>query len=51
METYLDGLEFLQLPEEQWPEVETEQRNVKIILNVALTKIGEVMNIKKFSSW
>ena len=56
-----NGPAFLQLPENQWPaevlnadgqqEIDTEQRKVKIVLNLASTKAEEVMNMKKFSSW
>ena len=56
------GPAFLKLPENQWPaevlnadeeqqEIDTEQRKVTIVLNLASTKAEEVMNMKKFSSW
>ena len=56
------GPAFLQLPENQWPEevpnadeeqqeTDAEQRQVKIVLNLATTKSEDVMNTKKFSSW
>ena len=56
-ERWSNGPEFLQLPEEFWPqetlklvpEVDMERRQVKIVCDV--TKVEQAIDPKKFSSW
>ena len=61
-ERWKHGPEFLQLPEEEWPqvtespvddsqEINEERRKVKIVCNVTLVKTEEAIPSKRFSSW
>ena len=54
------GLEFLRLPEDEWPkekstadrnEVEKERRKIQAIMELTIQQSTEVVNCKKFSSW
>ena len=56
------GQEFLQLPEEKWPqepepfvddlqETKEERRNAKIVCTVTLAKVEEAIPPKRFSNW
>ena len=56
------GPEFLQLPEEKWPqepetfvddleETKEERRNAKIVCTVTLAKVEEAIPPKRFSNW
>ena len=61
-ERWKHGPEFLQLPEEEWPqvtespvddpqEINEERRKMKIVCNVTLVKAEEAIPSKTFSSW
>ena len=56
---WMNGPEFLKLPEEQWPvqtarlhrEEDMERRQVNAVSSVLYADVGKVIDVKKFSSW
>ena len=54
----MNGLEFLKLPEEEWPVQTTTQyqedmecRQVNAVSSVPYADVGKVIDVKNFSSW
>ena len=59
MGRWMNGPEFLKLPEEQWPvqtttshrEEDMERRHVNAVSAVPYANVGKVIDVKNFSSW
>ena len=59
MGRWMNGPEFLKLPEEEWPvqtttpyrEKDMERRQVNAVSSVPYADVGKVIDVKNFSSW